>query len=228
MAGSTTVGEAGDKKGRDSVRSALRAFSIIELFTPERPKLSMKDIAEELGLPSSTTVRLVQTLESEGYIRKRDDGLYAPGARMMRIALSLSRCLNLPDVIRPHLERLRDQTRETVCFGQLASPDEVVYLEQCDSPLAVRHVRWVGQHVPVKGTVIGAVLSEGCPRGEFRSSRTTLEPDVTAIAMPVYGSDGKLVGAVNITGPTFRISDDDIPQIAGLLRAEVAKMEENL
>ncbi|MDB6176202.1 IclR family transcriptional regulator [Paracoccus sp. Z330] len=222
---SASPAQAGERRGRDSVRSALRAFSIIELFRPQRQRLSMKEISDALDLPSSTTVRLVQTLEGEHYIRKCEDGLYAPGGRMMRIALSLTQFSGLTEIIQPHLQKLRDLTKETVCFAQLASPDEVVYLLQSDSPMAIRHVRWVGERVPVKGTVIGSVLTGNCEQGKTQSSRATFERDVTAIAMPVYARDGAVLGGINITGPSFRISDDDIIRMSELLRDEVGQIE---
>ncbi|SNT73739.1 IclR family transcriptional regulator [Paracoccus seriniphilus] len=222
---SPSTAKPAERRGKDSVRSALRAFSIIELFTPQRQRLSMKEISEALELPSSTTVRLVQTLEGEHYIRKCEDGLYAPGGRILRIALSLAQCANLGDLVRPHLQHLRDVTKETVCFAQLASPDEVVYLEQCDSPQAIRHVRWVGERVPVAGTVIGSVLTGSCEKGQVLSSRTTLEPDVTAVAVPIHAQDGTVLGGINITGPSFRITDEDVDHMAVLLRDEAAKIE---
>lgn len=219
--------EGETKRSKDSVRSALRAFSIIELFTPESPQLSMKKMSESLALPSSTTVRLVQTLESEQYIRKCENGLYAPGERMLRIALNLNQCGSIVDIVRPHLEYLRDQTEETVCFATLDGDLEVVYLEQFDSPNAIRHVRWVGQRVPVKGTVIGQALTGSCPQGSAISSRSTYEKDVTATAAPIFSREGKILGAINITGPSYRISDESMERMKSVLCDAVKKIEQN-
>lgn len=223
---SATLAETG--RGRGNVRSAVRTLSILELFSPQAPRLSIKQISESLALPASTTVRLIQTLESEDYVLKCSDGLYAPGGRLMRIAVAVSRIFDLKELVLPYLQRLRDRTHETVCLAQLASPEEVVYVSQCDSPHAIRHVRWVGERVPVKGTAIGAVLTGACPQGQVIHSRHTLEAGVTAIAAPVFGPKDEIIGGINVTGPSYRISDADVEVISALLRAEVGRIESHL
>jgi len=47
----------------------------------------------------------------------------------------------------------------------------------------------------------------------FVSSRKTIEKDVTAIAAPVFGPDRSIQGSFCVTGPSFRISDEDIKTI---------------
>lgn len=217
-----------DKKGRESVRSALRAFSIIELFSPSRPDLSMKEISSGVDLPSSTTARLVQTLEGEGYLRKCESGRYAPGSRLLQIAASIAHSSSTVDIVRPHLQALRDATKETVCFATLASENEVVYLDQCDSPHPVRLVRWVGERIPAQGTAIGAALTGACAKGESYLTRSTYEADVSAVAAPIHGRNGAIVGAINITGPSFRISERDLQEMSRLLLVEVAAIERKL
>ena len=222
------LGNVRERKERDSVRSALRAFSIVGLFSSTRSEMTMKEIAEKLDLPSSTTVRLVQTLEGAGYIRKCDNGRYAPGGRLLAIAAAIMHSKGIVDLVRPHLEALRDATGETVCFADLAGESEVVYLQQCDSPHSIRHVRWVGQRIPISGTAIGAALTGECAPGEANISRSTYEKNVTAVAAPIHRHDGKIVGAINITGPSFRITDADLPMMSRLLLGEISEIEKKL
>jgi DNA-binding IclR family transcriptional regulator len=51
----------------------------------------------------------------------------------------------------------------------------------------------------------GNVNAEG-----YAATRQTLEPDVTAIAAPVRNADGSIIAAINLTGPSYRISDADM------------------
>lgn len=216
------------QKRSNNVRSVLRALSIIELFGPKQTQLSIKGISESLDLPSSTTMRLVQTLESEEFIRKCNNGLYAPGPRLLNVAAAINGSSSIKDIVHPHLETLRDKTGETACFANLANMEEVVYLDQCSSAQSIRHVRWIGERIPVKGTAIGFVLEGSCSRGEYRISETTYETDVSAVAAPIYARDGSIVGAINITGPSYRLGEEDLLRIANTLIEEVAIIESQL
>ncbi|MGI6856427.1 IclR family transcriptional regulator [Mesorhizobium sp. 1B3] len=214
-----------DARGRDSVRSALRAFSIVSLFSSQRPQLTMKEISEGAELPSSTTARLIQTLAGEGYLRKCDNGAYAPGPRLIEMAASISGAASLTEIVRPHLETLRAETGETVCFAIKASETEAVYLDQCDSPQSVRHVRWVGERVPLANTAIGAALTGGCAPGEAKIALKTYEKDVSAVAAPIRNGSGKIVGAINVTGPSYRLTEAKLQQMGEALLREISKIE---
>jgi DNA-binding IclR family transcriptional regulator len=58
------------------------------------------------------------------------------------------------------------------------------------------------------------------PRG-FTATRQTIEPDVTAIAAPIHGRNGSIIAAINVVGPSYRISDSDIERF-GAAVAEAA------
>ena len=56
----------------DAVQSISRAFAVLRLLAtgPQR----VTDVAEDLGLPKSTVVRLLTALESVGAVSQRDIG----------------------------------------------------------------------------------------------------------------------------------------------------------
>ena len=47
----------------DGVRSIRRALDILSLLTNDTPSISVRDIVAATGLPKTTVLRLVQTLE---------------------------------------------------------------------------------------------------------------------------------------------------------------------
>ncbi|MBP8232968.1 MAG: helix-turn-helix domain-containing protein, partial [Rhizorhabdus sp.] len=51
-----------------SVKSASRVFEILELFDGSRVPLSATEIVRKLGWPQSSTVALLKTLVSLGYL----------------------------------------------------------------------------------------------------------------------------------------------------------------
>ena len=64
-----------------------------------------------------------------------------------------------------------------------------------------------------------ALLGE-IERTGYIARRNTIDPDVTAIAAPVYGPVGEIVAAFSITGPTYRISNEDLIRFGALVVEE--------
>jgi DNA-binding IclR family transcriptional regulator len=49
-----------------------------------------------------------------------------------------------------------------------------------------------------------------------------LEAGLTAVAAPIYGADGVVIASVSVSGPTFRLPDDRLPEvIAQVMEAAV-------
>ena len=68
---------------RDAVKSARRAFEILELFDRERRPLALKDILEALGYPASSGSALLKSLVALGYLDyDRDRRTYFPTMRI--------------------------------------------------------------------------------------------------------------------------------------------------
>jgi len=88
---------------------------ILECFTIEQPDLSLQQITKATGLPNSTSQRLVHNLVREGFL-DRDEDRYRIGLGLVRWAAPGSVGLDLVQIARPVLRRLRDETNETACL----------------------------------------------------------------------------------------------------------------
>ncbi len=213
-------GDTGDAPG--GVRSVQRAFSLLQCLTPDRPAATLTDFAQRSGLAISTVQRLLNTLEASAVLRRRADGAYTFGNVMLQIGAIALNALDLHRLVEPHLERLSRDTGETANFGILDTAGNVIYLRQTQSERALRHAGWLGRSFPAKGTAIGNALQGQVDSEGLVISRDTLEPDVTAVAAPIYGpaSTGEtgIAGGISITGPSFRIDDTHL----AVCRAHVA------
>lgn len=194
---------------RSSVRAVERALHVLDCFSDGRAKITLSQTARLTGLPISTVSRLLTTLETGGFLR-RSGSAYVCGTRLMQIGLNALQNLSAYEVAETHLTRLTEITGESCYLGVPGDDGYVVYVRQSLSAKSIRHSAWLGRTVPVKGTAIGAAITGNVSKFGFAATRHTLEPDVTAIAAPIHGSDGSIVAAVNLTGPTYRIEDDDI------------------
>lgn len=201
----------------EGTRSVTRALAIVDAIVSTDGGCSLSDAARLVALAPSTTLRLLRTLETQGYVVKGDDGRYVAGQTLLRVGASALRRHPFLHVTRPHLERLAADTGETASLGVRESRDRAVYLQSVPSPHAVRHVGWAGRALPLRGTALGSALRAAVGDGGYAASRDGSEPDVTAIATPVLAADGTIIAAVCVTGPTFRIGDDDVARFGRLV-----------
>lgn len=208
-----------DKAEKGQVRAAARAFDVLACFTVAKPQATLSEIASLTGLAISTTSRMLATLEASHLVRRSLDGQYGVGSRLIQLGLT-ALATSLYEVAGPHLASLAEKSGETANIGVLNEQGEVMYLRQADSRHAVRHVTWVGRTVPIEGTAIGVAFTGKLGPSGFVHSRSTLEPDVTAIAAPVFGAMGQTIAALSITGPTFRIDDQAVERYGHLLVEE--------
>jgi DNA-binding IclR family transcriptional regulator len=210
------------------VRSVQRAFDLLGCLGGERTGATLSELARKTGLPVSTVARLLATLERAGFARRQDDGGYAAGMKLVQIGLSALRGLSLYDLAEPHLRRIAQASGETANLAVRADERQAIYLRQVLSRHAIRHASWVGRMLPLERTAIGAALTGRVGERGYAARRKTIEPDVTAIAVPIHGPGGEIVAAFSVTGPTFRISDQDLERFGALLLKEARRASAEL
>ncbi|SMG55707.1 IclR family transcriptional regulator [Paraburkholderia susongensis] len=137
-----------------------RGLRILELFCHQDPVLTPNVIAQRLNLPRTTAIRLVQTLQSLGYLERANrDRDFRLGPRVMKLGFEYLNSLAITDVGTPVIERLRD---ETGFASHLVVRDgrEVVFVAKAwthDNTLSTIKVN-VGTRIPAHASVHGHVL----------------------------------------------------------------------
>jgi DNA-binding IclR family transcriptional regulator len=134
-----------------------RATQLLTAFTPERPALTLTQLARRAGLPLTTTHRLVGELVHCGLLERDPAGEYRVGLRLWEIASLAPRGLGLRERALPYMEDLFAVTRENV---QLAVREggESVYVERLAGRHAVPVLTRVGGRFPLHPTGVGRVL----------------------------------------------------------------------
>ncbi|HET8985535.1 MAG TPA: IclR family transcriptional regulator [Trueperaceae bacterium] len=158
-----TLGET--EVGRDRspyiINSALRTLQVLHAFAMPPHKLGLADVVEKLGLERNQAYRSLKTLEAAGFLVPTDDARYEPGAAAAALATATMRFHNTAviDVAGPLLDRLSEQTRETVHLI-IRSGDRAVCVDRRESPQSVRLVSILGRSVPLHvGAVPKAILA---------------------------------------------------------------------
>jgi len=65
-------------KSKVGISSANQTLEILEYIVLSGREVSLKEIAEEIGLHVSTVHRYLSSLLEKGYVRKTQNGLYKP------------------------------------------------------------------------------------------------------------------------------------------------------
>jgi len=217
------------------IQSLARGLRALDILESEPDGLSITGLAQRIDIDKSTASRLMKTLANHGYAEQsRQTRRYTLGPRVVRLGQSLITRTPLRDQARPFLRRLVAQTQECAHLAVRAG-DRVLYLDQVEAPASLRVSTGVGTLAPLHSTALGKVLlafgdsalpaelARHTPRTitDAQTLRMHLEQtrrqgyaiddeefsyDVRCVAVPLYGLDDELLGAIGISGPGARLT----------------------
>jgi DNA-binding IclR family transcriptional regulator len=138
-----------------------RLFTLLSVFSADRPSANLSELSRYSGLPLSTTHRLVTELVTWGAL-ERVGGCYRIGLRLWELGALSPGSLDLRERALPFLEDLVEVTHHNV---QLAIRDglDAVYVERLSAVDAVNVVTRMGSRLPLHATGVGLVLLAHAP-----------------------------------------------------------------
>lgn len=150
-----------------AVQSLLRAMALLEILSEDDEGYRLVDLAARAGLSTSTTHRLLTTLEQKQFAQfNRDTSLWFVGVRCFSIGSAFARRRNFAMLALPLMRRLRDETGETVNLGLLDQGD-VVFLTQVESRELMRAITRPGGRTPLPSTAMGQALLSAMSESEI-------------------------------------------------------------
>jgi DNA-binding IclR family transcriptional regulator len=221
----------------NGVRAVERAIAILEAFTNNKPSMSVLEIQKAVGLSRPTLYRLLETLASKGLIRahgtpQRFSLDYGVG----RLAQSWLSGLDPVAAARLILERLHEETKETVALMTVRDQQSPLCVLELPSPHVLAVARGIGPmgHM-ARGATGKAILAfmddkaiesalrtlpkgvdkalllkelEQIRRDKFRISRGEVFAGAVSIAAPYFDHLGRVAGSIGIFAPEARVTDD--------------------
>ncbi|MEU4804646.1 IclR family transcriptional regulator C-terminal domain-containing protein [Actinosynnema sp. NPDC023587] len=174
------------ERGAHYVQSLERGLAVIRAFTADSPALTLTEVAKRTGLTRAGARRFLLTLVDLGYVRAHGK-LFSLTARVLDLGYAFLSGAALPEVARPHLERLSAAVRESTSASVLDGAD-VVYVARFAVSRIMAVSITVGTRFPAYATSMGHVLLAGLPAGELTAylggvrlaaftSHTTTSPD---------------------------------------------------
>ncbi|MEU0135717.1 IclR family transcriptional regulator [Streptomyces sp. NPDC006296] len=230
------------------VRSVQRAVDLLALFDPGHLSRTVRELVDATGLPKSTVVRLVHTLELRGLLWTRGDGRLVLGPGLLRWAELAGRAWRLPEEALRRLAELSEASGGETVSVYVRQHDSRICIARHEGTRALRHMVHVGAELPLWSGAASHVLLSRSDRADInavafgardpghaellweRSRRAEAdgmavshgerEPGVSGVAAPVLGgAEGRLTAAVALGGPTTRFTDEAVAALAPALRA---------
>ena len=217
----------------DKVEAVERALTILGAFRPERPRLTLAELASATRLYKSTILRIAGSLERFGYLARGADGSYRLGPALARLGAIYWANFGLADIIRPELRKLVEATSETASF-YVRDGERRVCLYRHNSPHTARHHLDEGAQLPMTAGASAHVLkafteSDTARYAALRKrgyyvSLGERDPHVAAIAVPVFDGSGAFRGALAISGLISRFDDKGRKKALPLLQAAARRL----
>lgn len=217
-------------------------------------EVTVAEVAEELGLATSTAYRYVRALRDYGLIEE-SQGVYVPGWRLMEISGEHLTHTRLAEVAGEHLRTLTYQTGETAVLAVRAG-SHAICLRQSVSPAPDRYAFRINELLPLYAGAGQRLLLAYAPRpivevalaNLVAYSAATIGPDelpaalaqvrrdrlavsrgefkegAIAVAVPVF-SNGECAASLTIAGPSDRCDNPEwVRRSTRLLRTAAAEM----
>ncbi|WP_206954475.1 IclR family transcriptional regulator [Trinickia acidisoli] len=148
-----------------------RGLRMLAEFSAREPVLGAPELSRRIGIPRTTTFRLLQTLEALGFLeRANGDRQFRLGVAVLRLGFEYLSSLELTDLGAPVLDHLRDATGLSAHL-LIRDGRDVVFVAKAqarDSMFSSVKVH-VGTRLPAHATVHGQVLMGDLTLSELRA-----------------------------------------------------------
>lgn len=146
--------------GPDFIEALARGLDVIRVFEPNRPTMTLSEVATAAGLARPTARRMLLTLEELGYVRAAAGG-FALTPRVLELGMAYIGSTNIWDIARPHMKQLVGYTGESSSIAQLDGPD-IVYVARVAVPKIITIAVTIGTRFPALRPRLGRCCSPDC------------------------------------------------------------------
>lgn len=241
------------EEDKTTVRAVDRALDILLCFT-EETELGLSEIAKRISLHKSTVHRLLGSLEAKGFvIRNSETEKFRLGYRILELSANLTQSDDMSMVLLPEMERLRDLVGETISL-YVRDGFERIRIQAVQSNQPIRRVAPVGARMPLTVGAASKLLVayedektrdqilanvewtdrvdrdvfleqlEQIRKEGYATSVEERELGAAAVSAPIFNRKGKVLAALSISGPSNRLTPEEMQQIARPLVEAATKM----
>lgn len=217
-----------DNDDTRGVAAVDRALTVLTAFSARQPQLSLAQMAEATGLYKSTILRLAESLQDFGFLKRDESGTFRLGPAVLSLAETFRSDLHPAEIVMPMLRVLATQTLESASLYVPAIKGKRLCAYRVTSSRAITDNVRAGDLLPIDQGAGGHVLlafgdvnSQRLSADKlnlvrammFAATRGERDSETAAIACPVFGPQGRLEGALCLSGPLQRFSAISVQQM---------------
>ncbi len=147
------------------INSVLKALDIMNVFSPDKPLLTLSEICEILPYPKTTLRTILKTLESRGFIECKERGVYSLGTAVIPLTQSVRVNVQLRDRAAPLLRELAEFCSESV-YLTIMEGSECLYIYAIESSDRLLARSAIGDIMPMYCTSVGKAILSFLPEDE--------------------------------------------------------------
>jgi IclR family pca regulon transcriptional regulator len=151
----------------EHVQSLERGLAVLRAFSPERPALTISEVAERTDLSRATARRLLLTLQGLGYV-EQNRREFQLTRQVLQLAKPHVASGDPWEFARPYLDSLTERTGESASIAVLDGT-EILYVARSPTRRLMTLAITVGSRLPAHATSKGRVLLAYLPDAELEA-----------------------------------------------------------
>lgn len=224
-----------DTQRQNGVAAVDRALSIVAALASGTTSLSLSELSRGTQLYKSTILRLLESLERAQYVTRLPDTRYTLGPMAYRLGMAYERTNDVAVHVIPVLEELVAAGTESASFHIPYGEDRRLCLLRKDSNHSTLDSVRAGQILPLigaAGKIVQTCLNQNTVTAisQIRvvASYGERDPSCAGIASAVVGADGRLIGALSLSGPIGRFTPESVAKMSPRLLASAQRISQKL
>jgi DNA-binding IclR family transcriptional regulator len=222
-----------DSETNYSIKAVNKTLEILEVLSEVNQEgASLARIASQVGLSRNNAFRILRTLCDKGLVEQdRETGHYRLGFFSAAFAQKMLKNMNVITYAHPVLEKLARKHDEAIYLTVLKD-DDVLFLDMVDCDQQIKTAPLLGRLVPFFSNAAGKVMKSFDSRDllerllkkkgpkelenldrelyEIRTQgvaidRGGLGEGIISVAVAIRDYTGRVVGAITLIGPSFRM-----------------------
>jgi len=217
------------------VAAVDRAVNILRAIAGQSSPISLADLARATGYYKSTLLRLLTSLERAALVVRRSNGCYTLGSLTHKLGRSYEAIYRVDAVLKPLLNELIEQGCESASFHVYHDNAHRICLLRINSHHSTLDRIDVGDLLPLDRGAAGKLISAFKGTDAAPSADTVLatsigerDPECAAVAAAVFGADNEFLGAISLSGPKERFTDESIARQSQLVADAARRATETL
>lgn len=149
------------EKPAEFVEALAKGIAILEAFDADNPEMTLSEVARRVGLTPAAARRSIMTLETLGYIGRKEKRFHLR-PKLMALGSAFYFSARIDDILQDDLRGIVEQFGDASSVGVLDN-EAVIYVAHHSVQRARRAAAVPGARYPAYATSMGRVLLAGQP-----------------------------------------------------------------